>query len=93
MWFAYEKDNWILKNVSFTIEPGQSVALVGKTGSGKTTITNLINKFISIQKGEILIDGVNINDINLSDLRRNIGTILQEPFIYAKSIKENIKII
>ncbi len=92
MWFAYEKDNWILKNVSFTIEPGQSVALVGKTGSGKTTITNLINKFYTIQKGEILIDGVNINDINLSDLRRNIGTILQEPFIYAKSIKENIKL-
>nr|MBP3680886.1 ABC transporter ATP-binding protein [Clostridia bacterium] len=92
VWFAYEKDNWILKNVSFTIEPGQSVALVGKTGSGKTTITNLINKFYTIQKGEILIDGVNINDINLSDLRRNIGTILQEPFIYAKSIKENIKL-
>lgn len=92
VWFAYEKDNWILKNVSFTIEPGQSVALVGKTSSGKTTITNLINKFYTIQKGEILIDGVNINDINLSDLRRNIGTILQEPFIYAKSIKENIKL-
>lgn len=92
VWFAYEKDNWILKNVSFTIEPGQSVALVGKTGSGKTTITNLINKFYTIQKGEILIDDININDINLADLRRNIGTILQDPFIYAKSIKDNIKL-
>ncbi len=92
VWFAYEKENWILKNVSFTIEPGQSVALVGKTGSGKTTITNLINKFYTIQKGEILIDGVNINDINLADLRKNIGTILQDPFIFAKSIKENIKL-
>ena len=92
VWFAYESDNWILKDVSFTIEPGQSVALVGKTGSGKTTITNLINKFYTIQKGEILIDGVNINEINLADLRRNIGTILQDPFIYAKSIKENIKL-
>ena len=81
-----------MKNVSFTIEPGQSVALVGKTGSGKTTITNLINKFYTIQKGEILIDGININDINLADLRRNIGTILQDPFIYAKSIKDNIKL-
>ncbi|MCR5147017.1 MAG: ABC transporter ATP-binding protein/permease, partial [Clostridia bacterium] len=92
VWFAYEDENWILKDVSFTIEPGQSVALVGKTGSGKTTITNLINKFYTIQKGEILIDGININDINLADLRRNIGTILQDPFIYAKSIKENIRL-
>jgi ATP-binding cassette subfamily B protein len=92
VWFAYEGENWILKNVSFTIEPGQSVALVGKTGSGKTTITNLINKFYTIQKGEILIDGININDINLGDLRRNIGTILQDPFIFAKSIKDNIKL-
>ena len=92
VWFAYHDEHWILKNVSFTIEPGQSVALVGKTGSGKTTITNLINKFYTIQKGEILIDGININDINLADLRRNIGTILQDPFIYAKSIKDNIKL-
>ncbi|MBR4260410.1 MAG: ABC transporter ATP-binding protein, partial [Clostridia bacterium] len=92
VWFAYEDEKWILKDVSFTIEPGQSVALVGKTGSGKTTITNLINKFYTIQKGEILIDGININDINLGDLRRNIGTILQDPFIYAKSIKDNIKL-
>ncbi len=92
VWFAYENENWILKDVSFTIEPGESVALVGKTGSGKTTITNLINKFYTIQKGEILIDGVNINDINLADLRRNIGTILQDPFIFAKSIKDNIKL-
>ncbi|MBR2786507.1 MAG: ABC transporter ATP-binding protein [Clostridia bacterium] len=92
VWFAYEGENWILKDVSFTIEPGQSIALVGKTGSGKTTITNLINKFYTIQKGEILIDGININDINLADLRRNIGTILQDPFIYAKSIKDNIRL-
>lgn len=92
VWFAYEGENWILKDVSFTIEPGQSVALVGKTGSGKTTITNLINRFYTIQKGEILIDGVNINDINLRYLRRNIGTILQDPFIYAKSIKENVRL-
>ena len=92
VWFAYEKDNWVLKDVSFTIEPGQSVALVGKTGSGKTTITNLINRFYTIQKGEILIDGVNIYDINLEYLRKNIGIILQDPFIYAKSIKDNIKL-
>ncbi len=92
VWFAYEKENWILKDVSFTINPGESIALVGKTGSGKTTITNLINRFYTIQKGEILLDGININDINLKSLRKNIGTILQDPFIFAKSIKDNIKL-
>lgn len=92
VWFTYEAENWILKDVSFTINPGESVALVGKTGSGKTTITNLINRFYTIQKGEILLDDININDINLKSLRKSIGTILQDPFIFAKSIKDNIKL-
>ncbi|MCI8700272.1 MAG: ABC transporter ATP-binding protein [Clostridia bacterium] len=92
VWFAYEGENWILKNVSFTIEPGQSIALVGRTGSGKTTIINLINRFYEIQKGEILLDGVNIKDINLRYLRKNIGIILQDPFIFAKTIKDNIQL-
>lgn len=92
VWFAYEKENWVLKDVSFTINPGESVALVGKTGSGKTTITNLINRFYTIQKGEILIDGVNIYDISIKSLRESIGTILQDPFIFSKSIKDNIKL-
>ncbi len=92
VWFAYQGENWILKNVSFTIEPGQSIALVGRTGSGKTTIINLINRFYEIQKGEILLDGINIKQINLRSLRKKIGVILQDPFIFAKTIKENIEL-
>lgn len=92
VWFSYDNKNWVLKNVSFTIEPGQSVALVGKTGCGKTTITNLINRFYEIQQGEILLDGVNIKNINKRSLRGHIGIILQDPFIFARSIKENVKL-
>lgn len=92
VWFSYDNENWILKNISFTIEPGQSIALVGKTGCGKTTITNLINRFYEIQKGEILLDGINIKDINKRSLRQHIGIILQDPFIFARNIKNNVKL-
>lgn len=92
VWFAYDEENWILKDVSFVINPGESAALVGKTGSGKTTITSLISRLYEIQKGEILLDGINIKDINLKSLRSNIGVILQDPFIFARTIKENVKL-
>lgn len=92
VWFAYENENWVLKDVSFTVEPGESIALVGRTGSGKTTITNLINRFYEIQKGEILLDGINIKNISKKCLRKHIGVILQDPFIFARSIKDNIKL-
>lgn len=92
VWFSYDNKNWVLKNVSFEIEPGESIALVGKTGCGKTTITNLINRFYEIQQGEILLDGINIKNINKRSLRKNIGIILQDPFIFARDIKNNIKL-
>lgn len=92
VWFSYDDKNWVLKDVSFVIEPGESVAFVGKTGSGKTTITNLINRFYNIQKGEILLDGINIQDINIRSLREHIGIILQDPFIFADTIKENVRL-
>lgn len=92
VWFSYDNEQWILKNVSFTINPGESIAFVGKTGSGKTTITNLINRFYEIQKGDIFIDDINIKDINVRSLREHIGIILQDPFIFATSVKDNIKL-
>ena len=94
VWFKYNDndENWILKDINFTIEPTETIALVGKTGAGKTTITNLVNRFYEIQKGEILIDGINIKDININSLRSHIGNILQEPFIFSGSVKDNIKL-
>jgi len=90
VWFAYEKEDWVLKDVSFRIRKGQTAAFVGATGAGKTTIINLISRFYRVQKGEIRIDGVNINDINLKDLRRNISVVLQDVFLFSGSIRDNI---
>ncbi|MBQ1899284.1 MAG: ABC transporter ATP-binding protein [Erysipelotrichaceae bacterium] len=90
VWFAYKDDNWILKDVSFVIEPKQTCAFVGATGAGKTTILSLIVRNYEVQKGEILIDGININDIELNSLRRAIGQMLQDVFLFSGTIKDNI---
>ena len=92
VWFAYKDENWILKDVSFTIEPKQVVAFVGATGAGKTTILQLIVRNYEIQKGEILIDGINVNNIKIESLRRNIGQMLQDVFLFSGSIKSNINL-
>ena len=90
VWFAYKDEHWILKDVSFVIEPKQTCAFVGATGAGKTTILSLIVRNYEIQKGEILIDDININDIKISSLRRAIGQMLQDVFLFSGTIKDNI---
>ena len=92
VWFAYEKDDYILKNVSFTIEPGEKVAFVGTTGAGKTSILNLIGRYFDIQRGEILIDGVNIKLVNTDVLRGAIGQVQQDVFLFTGDIKSNISL-
>ena len=90
VWFAYEAEEWVLKNVSFTIEPNQTVAFVGSTGSGKTTILSLICRNYDIQKGQILIDGVDIKKIKISSLRKHFGQMLQDVFLFSGTIRDNI---
>jgi ATP-binding cassette subfamily B protein len=92
VWFAYKDEDWVLKDVSFTVEPGQSVALVGHTGSGKTTITNLLMRFYDIQRGKILLDGVDIRDWDLPSLRKNFAVVLQEVFLFSGTIEGNIRL-
>ncbi|MCX8059473.1 MAG: ABC transporter ATP-binding protein/permease [Spirochaetes bacterium] len=91
VWFSYTgDDNWVLRGVSFEVKPQESLAIVGETGAGKTTITNILNKFYKIQKGKILIDGKDINDIPHSILRRNISIVMQDVFLFSRTIRENI---
>ena len=92
VWFAYKDEDWVLKDVSFTVEPGQSIALVGHTGSGKTTITNLLMRFYDIQRGRILLDGVDLRDWDLKALRENFAVVLQEVFLFSGTIEGNIRL-
>ena len=90
VWFAYKEDEWILKDVSFVIEPKQTVAFVGATGAGKTTILSLIVRNFEIQKGQILIDDIDIADIEIKSLRRAVGQMLQDVFLFTGTIRTNI---
>jgi len=103
VWFAYRdapeaesKDNvetdWVLRDVTFTIEPGETVAIVGHTGAGKTTLISLLLRFYDVQKGAIRIDGVDVKDMNLADLRSRFGVVLQDPFLFSGTIGGNIRL-
>jgi ATP-binding cassette, subfamily B, multidrug efflux pump len=92
VWFAYNNEDWVLKDVSFKVNPGETVALVGATGSGKTSIINLLNRFYEYNKGEICIDNINVRDYRLQELRSNIGVVLQDVFLFSGSIADNISL-
>lgn len=92
VWFAYEGENWVIKDLSFTVKPGDTLAIVGHTGSGKTTIVSLLCRFYTQQKGAIYIDNVAIDDYNLASLRNNIVSVLQDVFLFSGSISDNIRL-
>lgn len=92
VWFAYKNEDWVIKDASFKINVGESVALVGHTGSGKTTITNLLMRFYDVQKGTILLDGVDVKDWDLYDLRSNFAVVLQDVFLFSGTIENNIRL-
>jgi ATP-binding cassette subfamily B protein len=92
VWFAYLDQEWVLRDVSFTVEPGQSVAFVGHTGAGKTTITNLLMRFYDVQQGRILLDGVDVRDWDLQSLRENFAVVLQDVFLFSGTVEGNIRL-
>lgn len=92
VWFYYVEGEWVLKDVSFKVKPGETFAFVGATGAGKTSILNLISRYYDIQKGEILVDGINIRDIYLPSLRQLIGQMMQDVFMFTGTIRSNIKL-
>jgi ATP-binding cassette subfamily B multidrug efflux pump len=98
VWFSYrqveepQEEDWVLRDVSFRIQPGQTFAIVGHTGAGKTTLISLLLRFYDIQRGQILLDGVDIRLLDLQDLRRNFGIVLQDPFLFTGSIESNIRL-
>jgi len=92
VWFAYNEGEWVLKGVSFTVEPGQTAALVGHTGSGKTTITNLLMRFYDVQRGQILLDGVDVREWELKSLRENFAVVLQDVFLFSGTVEGNIRL-
>lgn len=92
VWFGYEQDRYVLKDIHFTVKPGETVAFVGATGAGKSSIINLLNRFYEIQQGHILVDGTDIREYRLDDLRAHIGIVLQDVFLFSDSIEYNISL-
>ena len=99
VWFAYTRrreipadEDWVLRDVSFRVVPGQTVAIVGHTGAGKTTLMQLLLRFYEIQRGQILLDGMDIRELDVQELRRQFGIVLQDPFLFTGTIESNVRL-
>jgi ATP-binding cassette subfamily B multidrug efflux pump len=92
VWFAYKNDDWVLRDVSFRIEPGETIAVVGHTGAGKTTLTNLLMRFYDIQRGHIRVGSVELRDLSLDELRKHFGVVLQDPYLFTGTVDSNIRL-
>jgi ATP-binding cassette subfamily B protein len=91
-WFAYEKEDWVLRDINLKVKPGQTVAVVGHTGAGKTTLTSLLLRFYDVQRGQILVDGRDVREWDLQALRRRFGVVLQDPYLFSGTIESNIRL-
>jgi ATP-binding cassette subfamily B protein len=92
VWFAYNPGEWVLRDISFHIRPGETVAFVGATGAGKSSIIQLINRFYDVQRGAVRVDGRDVRELDLDDLRRHIGMIQQDPFVFTGTVYDNIRL-
>lgn len=92
VWFAYNDEKWVLRDVSFSVSPGETLALVGATGAGKSSVINILSRFYEIQKGQILLDGIDIREYDLKYLRNNIATVLQDVFLFSDTVQNNISL-
>lgn len=92
VWFAYTEEDWVLRGISFRIEPGESVAFVGATGAGKTSLISLMSRFYDVQRGAVLLDGKDVRSLAQADLRQHIGAVLQDPFIFSGTIASNVRL-
>ena len=92
VWFAYKDEDWVLRDVSFTIEPGETIAVVGHTGAGKTTLISLLLRFYDVQKGAIRVGGIDVRELDPQELRRQFGVVLQDPYLFTGTLEDNIRL-